>query len=548
MPREELLVRRDDRLAGAQCLDHEISCRVHPAHRLDDDVDVGVDDEGSDVAVDQGRIDAGPLLAGVPDGDRHDLEVDAGAAADVGPLFGHELDERGADRAASEDPEPDRLPRMHPRDASGSLLPAVDAGHSLTLLALFITVPFMSSLGPPTPAASPPLALEYVLGRGRHGCIYRATTPAGRARRPVAVKVPASPEVHDRERRALARLQHPGIVAMVGEANGALVLELAGRGSLQDHLDGRGCLTCAEVAGVVAALVDALEFVHGEGWIHGDVNPTNIGVRDDGSVMLLDLATARPSDAVGIAETTPAFAGPSACAGPAMDLRATAATALACLADEETERRGHLAALIGALDAGRARSGSDLRSVFEAVSPTPIRPGPVGGRRGRGSTIEFGPRPRHPVPDPAPQPRRPHPYLPALVAVGVVVLALVAIAWPSPPAENAERAGPAADTLVTADASLADHDVHWDAATATVVGPGGSRWRVGSEGDIAAAGDWNCDGRATLGIYRPTTAEWFAFASWRPGELSVPPVVLERGSGLAVRRSPTDCDEPVPLD
>lgn len=397
----------------------------------------------------------------------------------------------------------------------------------------------------------PPLVLESVLGHGRHGRVYRATCRASEPPRSIAVKVPTTPDVGEHELAALRRLEHESVVAVHGEASGALLLELAERGTLQDQLDRRTCLSPSEVAGVVAAVVDALAHVHAQGWIHGDVNPTNIGVRNDGSVMLFDFATAGPIGSTEILEATPAFVGSDRRARPELDLRATAATALACLGPEEARLRSRLAGFIGGIDDTLAGTGAELLAVFAAVPTVPIRPGPSGGGPGRGRTAGFGPRPE-PADDPTSEENRSRARALALVGACTLVVGVVFSAVRSPDADagGGERGGvvgSAVGAVITAEASLAAHDVSWDVASATIVEPDGSRWRVGEVGDRVAVGDWDCDGVPTLGVYRPATGEWFVFRSWVPMQESAAPTVLPRGSELHVRRLAPGCDEPVPV-
>lgn len=38
--------------------------------------------------------------------------------------------------------------------------------------------------------------------------------------------------------------------------------------------------------------------------------------------------------------------------------------------------------------------------------------------------------------------------------------------------------------------------------------PGALFW-IGDVGDIPVAGDWNCDGKETIGAFRPSTGQWF---------------------------------------
>ena len=44
-----------------------------------------------------------------------------------------------------------------------------------------------------------------------------------------------------------------------------------------------------------------------------------------------------------------------------------------------------------------------------------------------------------------------------------------------------------------------------------VVDFAGARYRVGEPGDQVIAGDWDCDGRVTLALFRPRTGDVFRF-------------------------------------
>jgi hypothetical protein len=43
------------------------------------------------------------------------------------------------------------------------------------------------------------------------------------------------------------------------------------------------------------------------------------------------------------------------------------------------------------------------------------------------------------------------------------------------------------------------------------------RWQVGAAGDVVAVGDWDCDGKETLALLRPSTGALYAFLSWAGG-------------------------------
>jgi hypothetical protein len=53
-------------------------------------------------------------------------------------------------------------------------------------------------------------------------------------------------------------------------------------------------------------------------------------------------------------------------------------------------------------------------------------------------------------------------------------------------------------------------------------------YRLGRAGDVVVVGDWDCDGLATPGLYRPSTGEAFEYDSWDPGSGGAPPVTVVR--------------------
>jgi hypothetical protein len=136
------------------------------------------------------------------------------------------------------------------------------------------------------------------LGAGGFGVVWLAHDE--RLDRVVAVK---RIEVHNaaagtraqREAKAAARLQHPGIVALYesGRDDGAvyLVSELV-RGHTLGELMDAGALSDRDVLAVGVALCDALGHAHGRGVVHRDVKPGNIMVPDE------------PEDGAGVAKLT----------------------------------------------------------------------------------------------------------------------------------------------------------------------------------------------------------------------------------------------------
>ena len=100
------------------------------------------------------------------------------------------------------------------------------------------------------------------------------------------------------EGRSLARCSHPNVVGVadVFEANGTayMVLNYEDGASFKNWLDGlKRPPTQAEIDRLLAPLLDALDFVHGQGLLHRDIAPDNIMIRTDGTPCLIDFGAAR---------------------------------------------------------------------------------------------------------------------------------------------------------------------------------------------------------------------------------------------------------------
>jgi TolB-like protein/Flp pilus assembly protein TadD len=134
------------------------------------------------------------------------------------------------------------------------------------------------------------------------GEVYRATdTKLGRevALKVLPAEMAASPERLERfqrEAKALAALDHPGIVTVhsVEEADGInfLTMQLV-EGQPLDKLIPDGGMPIERLLAIGTALAEALAAAHDKGIVHRDLKPANVMVTTDGRVKVLDFGLAR---------------------------------------------------------------------------------------------------------------------------------------------------------------------------------------------------------------------------------------------------------------
>jgi serine/threonine-protein kinase len=141
-----------------------------------------------------------------------------------------------------------------------------------------------------------------LIGAGGMGEVYRGRDT--RLSRDVAIKVLPEAFTGDAERLArfkreaqvLASLNHPHIGAIYGleeTVNGnALVLELVDGPTLADRI-AQGPISLEEAVPIALQIAEALEAAHERGIIHRDLKPTNIKLRTDGTVKVLDFGLAK---------------------------------------------------------------------------------------------------------------------------------------------------------------------------------------------------------------------------------------------------------------
>lgn len=148
----------------------------------------------------------------------------------------------------------------------------------------------------------PNLDIVEVLGQGGMGVVYKARQT--KLDRLVALKVMRSETHRDeafaerflREARALARLSHPGIVAVhdFGEAGGVVyfLMEYVEGVNLRRLLGGRA-LPPDQALRLVAQVCEALQYAHEQGVVHRDIKPENILIDRMGRVKLADFGLAK---------------------------------------------------------------------------------------------------------------------------------------------------------------------------------------------------------------------------------------------------------------
>ncbi|MBU2669437.1 protein kinase [Actinoplanes bogorensis] len=195
--------------------------------------------------------------------------------------------------------------------------------------------------------------LDDRIAAGGMGEVWRATdTVLGRD---VAVKTlhadrAADPGFQERfrhEARSMAALHHPGVADVYdfGEtADGTdayIVMARIDGEPLNERIAERGRLTPAETMSVVAQAARALEAAHEAGIVHRDVKPSNLIIKPDGTVVLVDFGVARSASSstlTGAREVvgTAMYIAPEQVSkeqtGPPADLYALGVVAYHCLA------------------------------------------------------------------------------------------------------------------------------------------------------------------------------------------------------------------------
>jgi serine/threonine protein kinase len=175
---------------------------------------------------------------------------------------------------------------------------------------------------PPTAEQLQTLLPQYevasLLGRGGMGAVYKGRQLS--LDRPVAIKILSADldesdmgfaERFKNEARAMAKLGHPGIVAVYdfGQTESGLlyiVMEFIEGTDVSRMISKKGRLPADHAMAVTAHVCDALAYAHERGIIHRDIKPANIMVGYDGVVKVADFGLAKMaagSEAAGLTQS-----------------------------------------------------------------------------------------------------------------------------------------------------------------------------------------------------------------------------------------------------
>ena len=151
-------------------------------------------------------------------------------------------------------------------------------------------------------AQFPQLEILELLGMGGMGMVYKARQP--RLDRLVALKIlaidsmpdPSFAERFEREAKALAKLNHPGIVTLYDFGQTMeyyyFIMEFVDGTNLRQLIQAK-TLEARQALELVTQICTALQFAHDEKIVHRDIKPENILITKKGQVKIADFGLAK---------------------------------------------------------------------------------------------------------------------------------------------------------------------------------------------------------------------------------------------------------------
>jgi serine/threonine-protein kinase len=137
------------------------------------------------------------------------------------------------------------------------------------------------------------------------------------------VTIPDALEVFRTQTQRLAALSHSalapiddwGVEEVDGESYAFTILEYFPGGSLRELLDRGRRLTPSQALVVGLDVCRALHYLHGNGWVHGDVRPANLFLGEDNRVRLAGLGIKRVAKVELMSNEQAGYAAPEVATG-----------------------------------------------------------------------------------------------------------------------------------------------------------------------------------------------------------------------------------------
>ncbi len=181
--------------------------------------------------------------------------------------------------------------------------------------------------------------LTDVIGRGAMGTVHKGFDP--HIRRTVAIKTIRRELLENsegasllarfkNEAQAAGRLSHPGIIAVYDygeeESLAYIVMEYVNGSGLDQYFKRGVSFPEQDLVSIMAQLLEALDFAHGQGVVHRDIKPSNLIVMTNGRLKVADFGIARIDTSeltqVGMIMGTPGYMAPEQYLNHDVDRRA----------------------------------------------------------------------------------------------------------------------------------------------------------------------------------------------------------------------------------